>query len=77
MNGHIPVMVREVVEYLRCAPGGLFVDCTVGAGGHAEAILEASGPDGRVKRYAQMPGPRSSFSTAVNPLIFSLASFMA
>jgi 16S rRNA (cytosine1402-N4)-methyltransferase len=48
VNGHIPVMVREVVEYLRCAPGGLFVDCTVGAGGHAEAILEASGPDGRV-----------------------------
>jgi 16S rRNA (cytosine1402-N4)-methyltransferase len=41
-------MVREVVRYLRCAPGRVFVDCTVGAGGHAEAILEASGPDGRV-----------------------------
>jgi 16S rRNA (cytosine1402-N4)-methyltransferase len=48
VNGHIPVMVREVVRHLRCAPGRLYVDCTVGAGGHAEAILEASGPDGRV-----------------------------
>jgi len=34
-------MVAEVLEHLVPARGGLFVDCTVGAGGHARAILEA------------------------------------
>jgi 16S rRNA (cytosine1402-N4)-methyltransferase len=38
---HIPVMAAEVVEYLRPWRGGLFVDCTVGLGGHARALLEA------------------------------------
>ncbi|MGH7272972.1 MAG: 16S rRNA (cytosine(1402)-N(4))-methyltransferase RsmH [Nitrospiria bacterium] len=45
---HIPVLVREVIELLRCRPGGNYVDCTVGEGGHAEEILKASGPDGRL-----------------------------
>lgn len=45
---HIPVMREEVLEGLRCRPGGLYVDCTLGSAGHAEAILEASGPDGRL-----------------------------
>ncbi|RLA99807.1 MAG: 16S rRNA (cytosine(1402)-N(4))-methyltransferase [Deltaproteobacteria bacterium] len=39
---HQPVMVREVVEQLRCKEGGAFVDLTVGEGGHASKILEAS-----------------------------------
>ena len=34
-------MVMEVLEHLAPARGGLFVDCTVGAGGHARALLEA------------------------------------
>lgn len=45
---HVPVLLRETVEALRPAPGQVFVDCTVGAGGHAEALLEASSPDGRL-----------------------------
>lgn len=45
---HIPVLLLETVELVRPAPGGVFVDCTVGAGGHADAILEASSPDGRL-----------------------------
>jgi 16S rRNA (cytosine1402-N4)-methyltransferase len=45
---HIPVMVREVVEHLRCGPGRFFLDGTVGTGGHGEAILKASEPDGRL-----------------------------
>jgi len=43
---HKPVMVREAVESLRCRPGGIYVDGTVGGGGHALAILKASAPDG-------------------------------
>ena len=41
MIGHVPVLVGEVLEQLRPARGGLFVDCTVGPGGHARAMLEA------------------------------------
>ncbi len=38
---HTPVLVAEVVAYLAPARGGVFVDCTVGLGGHARAVLEA------------------------------------
>jgi 16S rRNA (cytosine1402-N4)-methyltransferase len=38
---HIPVMAAEVIQHLRPEQGGLFVDCTVGLGGHSRALLEA------------------------------------
>lgn len=43
---HIPVLAEEVVRGLGCRPGGRYVDCTVGYGGHAALILERSAPDG-------------------------------
>src|SRR5437879_2018983 len=46
-KGHRPVLVRETIELLAAGRGGLFVDCTVGLGGHSEAILQAS-PDAQV-----------------------------
>ena len=45
---HRSVLAREVVEHLRCRPGRTYVDGTLGPGGHAQAILETSAPDGRV-----------------------------
>jgi 16S rRNA (cytosine1402-N4)-methyltransferase len=38
---HVPVMTAEILHYLRPEQGGLFVDCTVGLGGHSRALLEA------------------------------------
>ena len=38
---HVPVMTAEVLQHLRPEQGGLFVDCTVGLGGHSRALLEA------------------------------------
>ena len=38
---HEPVMVTEVLEHMAPARGGIFVDCTVGLGGHARAMLDA------------------------------------
>ena len=43
---HTPVMQREVVKSLRLRPGGIYVDGTVGGGGHAFEILRETSPDG-------------------------------
>ena len=45
---HTPVMPDEALAYLNVRPGGRYIDCTAGAGGHSAAILEASAPDGRL-----------------------------
>jgi len=45
---HVPVMPDEVLGFLAPEPGGQYVDCTVGSGGHARLILEASSPDGEL-----------------------------
>jgi 16S rRNA (cytosine1402-N4)-methyltransferase len=41
MSAHVPVLTAEIVAALEPGRGGLFVDCTVGLGGHARALLEA------------------------------------
>src|SRR5205823_1353976 len=45
---HRPVMVREVIDALAPQPGELAVDCTLGYGGHAVALLSALQPGGRL-----------------------------
>jgi len=43
---HAPVLVEESVHHLAVQPGGRYLDCTVGAGGHSSAIMEAASPGG-------------------------------
>jgi 16S rRNA (cytosine1402-N4)-methyltransferase len=45
---HRPVLLRETLESLRPQPGAVIVDATLGPGGHAEAVLQAIGPGGRL-----------------------------
>jgi len=45
---HIPAMLNEVVFYLNCRPGNVYVDCTLGGSGHAKAICERIIPKGMV-----------------------------
>ena len=45
---HIPVLPDEVVEALRPKPGGVYIDCTAGLGGHAALVAERLAPGGMV-----------------------------
>jgi len=57
MHAHLPVMPRETLAALAPRPGATLVDATLGLGGHSEALLEATSPDGQligIDRDAQM-----------------------
>ena len=47
-SAHVPVLLDETVQALGVQPGGRYVDCTIGGGGHAAAILENSQPGGQL-----------------------------
>ncbi|HWC53372.1 MAG TPA: 16S rRNA (cytosine(1402)-N(4))-methyltransferase RsmH [Chitinophagaceae bacterium] len=50
---HTPVLLKEAVDGLKLEPGGVYVDCTFGGGGHSKAILEQLGPQGRLIAFDQ------------------------
>ena len=52
---HLSVMPRETLDGLNVRRGGCYIDGTLGGGGHAEAILRAAGPDGRLLGFDRDP----------------------
>ncbi len=52
---HVPVLFKEAMELLRIRPGGTYVDCTVGLGGHTEGIMRRLGPQGRLIGFDRDP----------------------
>jgi len=60
---HAPVLVAEVIGHLAPARGGLFVDCTLGAGGHTRALL-----DGGASRVLGLDRDRSALALAAQTL---------
>jgi len=54
-NFHTPVLLNETLRFLDPKPGEVFVDCTLGGGGHAEKILEKIGTTGRLVGIDQDP----------------------
>jgi 16S rRNA (cytosine1402-N4)-methyltransferase len=76
---HQPVMLDRVAELLRPRPGGTLIDATLGLGGHAERLLEASAPDGRVVGLDRDPAAlalaRERLAWAGDRLVAVAASF--
>ncbi len=52
-NYHVPVLLHEVLEGLNIQPGGVYVDCTFGGGGHSRAILDKLGSNGKLIVFDQ------------------------
>jgi 16S rRNA (cytosine1402-N4)-methyltransferase len=52
---HIPVMLMEAVDALNIDPGGIYVDCTFGGGGHSREILKRLSKDGKLIAFDQDP----------------------
>ncbi len=50
---HVPVLLKEVIEHLQILPGGTYVDCTFGGGGHSKKILEKLNEEGRLIVFDQ------------------------
>ncbi len=57
---HRSVLPAEVLEYLAPKPGGIYVDGTLGGGGHGRLILEASAPDGVLIGFDRDPAARAA-----------------
>lgn len=62
---HASVMLEETIRLLSPRPGGIYVDGTIGGGGHAERILEESAPDGRLVGFDR---DRSALAAATERL---------
>ena len=45
---HIPIMVKEVIQYLKISKTGTYMDCTIGYGGHASQILDELSLNGKL-----------------------------
>ncbi len=67
---HVPVLLNEVIDFLRVSPGGVYVDGTLGGGGHAEAIFQKMGTgiyvgidrDAKILQQTSAQLPRKSVS---------------
>jgi len=64
---HIPVMRSEVLEYLNCRPGKIFVDGTLGGAGHARDICERIMPDGLLIGIDQDPAAIANAGIVLGP----------
>ena len=52
---HVPVLFQDALDFLCVSPAGIYVDCTLGLGGHAEGILRQLGPEGRLIGFDRDP----------------------
>ena len=59
-NAHVTVLLQEAVDALEIKVDGIYVDGTLGRGGHSLAVLERLGPAGRLIAFDRDPALRRS-----------------
>jgi 16S rRNA (cytosine1402-N4)-methyltransferase len=52
---HVPVLLKEVTEFLNVRPGGIYIDATLGFAGHSSEIVRRLGPQGRLIAFDRDP----------------------
>jgi 16S rRNA (cytosine1402-N4)-methyltransferase len=74
---HVPVLLEETISWLSPALGQIWVDATVGAGGHARRLAELLGPQGCLIALDQDPGmlAQARARLAGYPVVFAHARF--
>jgi 16S rRNA (cytosine1402-N4)-methyltransferase len=60
---HIPVLLKETIDALEIKPGGVYVDCTFGGGGHAKAILDQLDENGKLIAFDQDEEAKNNLPT--------------
>jgi 16S rRNA (cytosine1402-N4)-methyltransferase len=79
MFTHTAVLLDEVLQFLAPKPGGRFIDATLGAAGHARAILERTAPDGRVLAIDQddsaLAKARETLASFGSRVVYSHSNF--
>jgi len=55
MNGHVPVLLSQAIDFLAVKPGGTYIDATIGRGGHSFEIAKRLGSRGRVIGFDKDP----------------------
>ncbi len=66
MEGHVPVLLEETLKLLALRADGIYVDCTLGGGGHTQAILGRLGPQGQVIGIEQDPATLDATRNKLN-----------
>lgn len=74
---HIPAMPDEVLEWLDCRPGGIYVDCTLGGAGHSRAIVEKILPDGLLIGLDQDTAAVANARNVLSPYMNNVRLFHA
>ena len=64
--GHVPVLLKEAIDFLAVKRGGTYIDCTVGLGGHSYEIAKRLGAPGRLIGFDKDPAALERAGTRLN-----------